>query len=295
MAYIGKEPIVGNFQMCDAISVVNGQATYALQVGGAAVSPESSSHVLCSLNGILQKSGSSFSISSSNIVFASNLATGDVIDFVMLLGSVLNVGTVSDATITNAKLAQDIISGETELASAPADTDELLISDAGTLKRIDYSLIKASVSPSFFATLGSHQAIPTGTETVIAVNTESYDDGGCYNNTSGAVTLNGISVPAYSFCPNVAGKYLVVGQIQDLTGAGAYDILYIYKNSASVSTIQNQSDIGDARTWNAAVIVDLNGTGDDVNIRRYHNAGSDKSTYGNDGSTFFGAFRLLGV
>ena len=281
--------------MCDAISVVNGQATYALQVGGAAVSPESSSHVLCSLNGILQKSGSSFSISSSNIVFASNLATGDVIDFVMLLGSVLNVGTVSDATITNAKLAQDIISGETELASAPADTDELLISDAGTLKRIDYSLIKASVSPSFFATLGSHQAIPTGTETVIAVNTESYDDGGCYNNTSGAVTLNGISVPAYSFCPNVAGKYLVVGQIQDLTGAGAYDILYIYKNSASVSTIQNQSDIGDARTWNAAVIVDLNGTGDDVNIRRYHNAGSDKSTYGNDGSTFFGAFRLLGV
>ena len=54
--YIGKEPIVGNFQMCDAISVVNGQATYALQVGGSAVSPESSSHVLCSLNGILQKS-----------------------------------------------------------------------------------------------------------------------------------------------------------------------------------------------------------------------------------------------
>ena len=45
----------------------------------------------------------------------------------------------------------------------------------------------------------------------------------------------------------------------------------------------------------SAVIVDLNGTGDDVNIRRYHNAGSDKSTYGNDGSTFFGAFRLLGV
>ncbi len=26
MAYIGKEPIVGNFQVCDAISVVNGQA-----------------------------------------------------------------------------------------------------------------------------------------------------------------------------------------------------------------------------------------------------------------------------
>ena len=295
MPYIGKEPIVGNFQKCDAITVVNGQAAYTLQVGGTNVVPEGNNHCLVSLNGILQSPTTSFSVSSSTLTFASNLATGDVIDFVILLGNVLDLGVPSDASITNAKLAQDIISGETELASEPSDTDELLLSDAGTLKRIDYSLIKASVSPSFFATLGSHQAIPTGTETVIAVNTESYDDGGCYNNTSGAVTLNGISVPAYSFCPNVAGKYLVVGQIQDLTGAGAYDILYIYKNSTTVSVIQNQGDIGDARTWNAAVIVDLNGTGDDVNIRRYHNAGSDKSTYGNDGSTFFGAFRLLGV
>jgi hypothetical protein len=25
MAYIGKQPVVGNFQVCDAISVVNGQ------------------------------------------------------------------------------------------------------------------------------------------------------------------------------------------------------------------------------------------------------------------------------
>ena len=39
MGYIGKQPIVGNFQVCDAISVVNGQAAYSLTVGGAAVNP----------------------------------------------------------------------------------------------------------------------------------------------------------------------------------------------------------------------------------------------------------------
>lgn len=44
--------------------------------------------------------------------------------------------------VTAAKLNNDIISGTTELASEPADTDEFLVSDAGTLKRIDYSLIK---------------------------------------------------------------------------------------------------------------------------------------------------------
>ena len=32
MAYIGKSPSIGNFQVCDAISVVNGQAAYTMQV-----------------------------------------------------------------------------------------------------------------------------------------------------------------------------------------------------------------------------------------------------------------------
>jgi hypothetical protein len=40
MAYIGKEPTVGNFQICDAISVVNGQAAYTMQVASTNVSPE---------------------------------------------------------------------------------------------------------------------------------------------------------------------------------------------------------------------------------------------------------------
>ena len=98
MAYIGKQPIVGNFQVCDAISVVNGQAAYTMQVGSTNVTPETAFHMLVSLNGVLQKPGSSFTISGSTITFASNLATGDVIDFIILLGDVLNIGTPSDAT-----------------------------------------------------------------------------------------------------------------------------------------------------------------------------------------------------
>ena len=142
MAYIGKQPTVGNFQVCDAITVVNGQAAYTLQVSSANVEPENANHMLVSLNGVLQKPGSSFTISGATITFASNLATGDVIDFIILLGNVLDIGSPSDGTVTNAKLAQDIISAETALTAEPADTDEFLVSDAGTLKRIDYSLIK---------------------------------------------------------------------------------------------------------------------------------------------------------
>ena len=101
--YIGKEPIVGNFQVCDAISVVNGQASYTMQVSSVNVTPESANHMLVSLNGILQKPNSSFTISGSTITFASNLATGDVIDFIMLLGNVLDIGIPSDSSVTDAK------------------------------------------------------------------------------------------------------------------------------------------------------------------------------------------------
>ena len=104
MPYIGKQPTVGNFQVCDAISVVNGQAAYTMQVSSTDVNPESANHMLVSLNGVLQKPGSSFTISGATITFASNLATGDVIDFIILLGNVLDIGTPSDGTITEAKL-----------------------------------------------------------------------------------------------------------------------------------------------------------------------------------------------
>ena len=179
MAYIGKEPIVGNFQKCDAITVVNGQAAYTLQVSSTNVIPESANHMLVSLNGILQSPVTSFTVSGSTLTFASNLATGDVIDFVILLGNVLDLGTPSDGTVTNAKLAQDIISGETALASTPADTDEFLVSDAGTLKRIDYSLIKGGgkigqvVSTTLTSTVSTTSTTATNLTGVVAAITPS--------------------------------------------------------------------------------------------------------------------------
>jgi len=142
MSYIGREPQIGNFQVCDAISVVNGQAAYTMQVGGANVSPETANHMIVSLNGIIQAPGTSYTVSGSTITFASNLATGDVINFIHILGSVLDLGVPSDDTVGAAQIKDDLISGTTALASTPADTDEFLVSDAGTLKRIDYSLIK---------------------------------------------------------------------------------------------------------------------------------------------------------
>ena len=105
MSYIGRQPTVGNFQICDAISVVNGQAAYTMQVGSVNVLPETANHMIVSLNGVIQKPNSSFTVSGSTITFSSNLATGDVIDFIQILGDVLDLGVPSDATVTNAKIS----------------------------------------------------------------------------------------------------------------------------------------------------------------------------------------------
>jgi len=50
--------------------------------------------------------------------------------------------TIAATAIEGSMLNNNVISGQTALASGVADTDELLISDAGTLKRVDASVFK---------------------------------------------------------------------------------------------------------------------------------------------------------
>ena len=227
MAYIGKSPIIGNFVKLDAITAVNGQAAYTMQNGGSNFTDyESVNQFLVSLNGTIQAPTDSFTVSGSTLTFASNLATGDVIDFIMVFGNSLSAGTPTDATVSTAKIVDDavtaakinndIISGSTELATAPADTDEFLVSDAGTLKRIDYSLIKGGASNSFFA-----YDVSSGSAGDLVFTTELYDDGGNYNTSNGRYTA-----------PS-AGKYLFIGSVYQSQNNTDNEI-YFKKNGTAV-------------------------------------------------------------
>ena len=266
--YIGKPPTVGNFQVCDAISVVNGQAAYTLQVGGTNVAPESANHMLVSLNGILQKPGSSFTISGSTMTFASNLATGDVIDFVQILGNVLDIGQPSDDTVTAAKLNNDIISGQTALTSEPADTDEFLVSDAGTIKRIDYSLIKGGG-----ITMASQWRLTTsftGDAAPIASNWEQNDG------SDPAVSYYGSQMTESSgvFTFPSTGIYyveLLVGYY--INGDSGYNHSYI-KAATNGSTFNTMTECttfitgnSSANTWastTGSIIIDVRSTSEDI-------------------------------
>jgi len=169
MAYIGREPQIGNYQICDAISVVNGQAAYTMQVSSVNVIPESVNHMIVSLNGVIQKPGSSYTIASSTITFSSNLATGDSIDFIYLLGNVLDLGTPSDSTVTSAKLSGNLVTpgtldvnGQELILDADADTSIT----ADTDDQIDIKVAGADdfriTANTLTALSGSSVVVPDG-------------------------------------------------------------------------------------------------------------------------------------
>ena len=110
MAYIGRPSIVGNFVKLDAISVVNGQAAYTMQNNSVNfVDYSTVNQFMVSLNSVVQSPGSSFTVNGSTITFASNLVTGDVIDFIIVFGNSLSAGVPTDATVSTAKIVDDAV------------------------------------------------------------------------------------------------------------------------------------------------------------------------------------------
>ena len=285
MAYIGREPKIGNFQVCDAISVVNGQAAYTMQVGGANVSPETANHMIVSLNGIIQAPGTSYTVSGSTITFASNLATGDVINFIHILGSVLDLGVPSDATVTNAKLAQDIISGETALTVSPDTTDEVLISNAGTLNRADISVL--GNAPAFHVRLSADQTLTNSTATKIQFNTEEYDTNSAYDNSSNyRFTVPTGEGGKYFFYTNVLFQNLAASRIARIN---------FYKNGSSVSETRDVTAAANDISIHGTMTITLSAS-DYIEVFAYQNdSGTEVAGGGSTDISNFGGYRLIGV
>ena len=174
MAYIGKQPVIGNFVKLDAISVVNGQASYTMQNGGANFTEYSNvNQFLVSLNGILQSPTDSFTVSGSTITFASNLVTGDVIDFIIVLGNSLDVGVPSDNTVSLAKLtatgtkdATTFLRGDNSFQEVPAggiteaDQWRLTADIVGTNAVISSNLER--VDDASFSKIGTGMSVSSG-------------------------------------------------------------------------------------------------------------------------------------
>ena len=113
----------------------------------------------------------------------------------------------------------DVISGNTALATQPASDDEIIISDGGTLKRLDLKHI--SNTPAFFVSLSANQSIANNTQTKVAFDAELFDSDGTF--------------ASNKFTPAVAGKYYIGTKLRNDTSTdGTATQISIYKNGSAL-------------------------------------------------------------
>ena len=163
MGYLGNAPARSfiSFER-QVFTIVNSQTAYTLS---HSVTNENDLRLV--INNIVQEpgSGKAYTASGTTLTLSAALVNGTDEMYCVFLGKAVGTvnapaGSVSTSqlagdAVTEAKIADgavesehlnnNVISGQTELSSEPADTDEFLVSDAGTIKRIDYSLIKGGV------------------------------------------------------------------------------------------------------------------------------------------------------
>ena len=178
------------------------------------------------------------------------------------------------------------ITGATALATQPAATDEIVISDGGTLKRLDIKHIQNT--PAFCAYIGSDQTgASDNTATLVAFNAELFDSDSTYTNTASN----------YKFTPAIAGKYFISAFVQiDSNSANVINEaqMFIYKNGSAVSqaNFDDDNNNGDRVTLSSslALVCDDN---DYIQVYAQANVNSGTVNFKQDG--YFTGFRLAGI
>jgi len=257
-------------------------------------------------NTFTAQSGSSIVVPESGLKFGSTAINSTAAELNLLDGSAKSTSSITiadtdaiiviDGTTTKQIPASDLktynpgftvstITGATELATQPAGTDEIVLSDAGTLKRLDIKHIQNT--PSFMATLSANQSIATGTYVKVAYNNEVYDSDNTYDNSSN-----------YRFTPAVAGKYVIGAKHRlDTSTDGTATILAIYKNGSTIHRVRYTLD--NSEGYHMAAVLDLDDD-DYVEIYAYQNSGGTTNisggTLGSDDTiAYFYGYRIAGV
>ena len=187
-------------------------------------------------------------------------------------------GDNSFATVSG--FSASSITGATALAVQPASTDEIVLSDAGTLKRLDIKHIQNT--PAFHAKDAQNGNMASATDEVIEFNAELFDSDSCYNTST------------FKFTPAIAGKYFIYGAVrwQTSTNAATRIDVMIWKNGSTVAAQRNNNT--DYSTTQIASIVDLDGD-DYVQLVGNQNTGNTTAITPEDAYSFFGGFRISGV
>jgi len=215
MAYVGT-PIdtTNQFQSLQGKRFSGDGSTTAFTLD---IAPSSVFDIEVFVENVRQDPNSAYSLSGTTLTFAAAPPSGT--NNIYVVHQAKAVGTISPAagTVNADSFDNTVISGHTALAATPADTDEFLISDAGTIKRIDYSHIKGLVrqvlhtdtttqvtttSATFAQYTQLNRTItPTSTSSkiLVQVSLSFFLLGSNYNDAGFQITQGGTSIANYGF------------------------------------------------------------------------------------------------
>ena len=129
MAYIGKEPADSFISFAKQDFTTSATTSYTLD---NAVANEN--ELALFINFVRQEPTTAYTASGTTLTLTSATASTDDM-YCVYLGQAKQTVNPPDGSVGNSQVAASIITGQTALGATPADTDELLISDAGTLKK----------------------------------------------------------------------------------------------------------------------------------------------------------------
>jgi len=290
-------PYIGNTPALDYISfaVQNFTVTAGTTVYTLDYSVSNENDIALYINSVAQRPGASFAYSATGTTLtltSATLATDTM--YAVFIGRAVQTVTPPASSVTNTMLSPSVITGQTAVTT-PATDDVLLCYDtsATALRKITFADFGST--PAFEAYLSSSQTGITGAAYAkVNNNTEVFDTNNAYDNATN-----------YRFTPQVAGKYFVYSGI-NISGSVNDAIINcqiaIYKNGSAYRTLdQNPANAAancHAITVYNYAIIDMNGTTDYLELFGRANVSSGTVIfYFNNTvkSTFFGAYRLIGI
>jgi len=140
MAYIGPLPAETFTSFATQEFSTSATTSYTLD---HAVTNEN--EIALFINNVRQQpgSGKAYTASGTALTLSAATASTDTM-YAVFLGRALQTVNPAGGSVGSSQITAEMITGQTALGAEPADTDEFLVSDAGVLKRLDYSHIKDS-------------------------------------------------------------------------------------------------------------------------------------------------------
>jgi len=233
MPFIGRGQAAGkNTVLLDAITT-SATATYNLTLASVAYTPIAAQSLVVSLNGVTQAPIAGYTVSGSQIVFATALTSNDVIDYIIgfeaISRAIPNDGVttekIADGAVTSAKLAAG--AAVTVASSAPS------VGAEGSLYYNTTTDLLYASNGSAWQTVGNFAPSPSGGTITIATQvggtTFTYDLGLNFQDadtidTALAYTLHSGSLPAGASLPS-AGNSALTGTATNPGSSTTYNFV----------------------------------------------------------------------